>query len=517
MKMITAKIIADSVNKSSGSKRITTFILTYPRFIHAELLTHRTFSRNAASCLAGDTEIYIDKPSFVKKNKNSLHMKMKISELYKKWTKGDSLNRKMKNRLKEMNLRCLNEDTGKFITTKMVDCVFSGIKDIYEIELENGFKLKCTKEHRIFTDKGWKTLNDINIIYKDNITYYDKHDFKISTNGFPISEDFLFSERDKYKKNLKTIAEENNISYKSLSYFCENHKINFNNLYKSGKKLSDFMYHNSNLELKCNDINKPKSKGNYLISKFFKIKNVKYLGKEDTYDLEVEGPYHNFVANGIVVHNSRAIPISKYIEDVLTDPALPVHWGKNQKGMQANDEVDEDTKTKAMLVWNEARDSAVQYAKKLQELGLHKQVVNRILEPYFHITTLLTATEFDNFFKLRAHKDAQPEIRELAYKMLELYKTNKPEEMELGEWHIPFGDKYTDGLSLEQKLKIATARAARVSYKTFDGKIDYEKDYELHDNLLKEGHYSPFEHCAQAEFGVFDNFNQWKSYRKMLK
>lgn len=215
--------------------------------------------------------------------------------------------------------------------------------------------------------------------------------------------------------------------------------------------------------------------------------------------------------------SSRAIPISKFIEDVLTDPALPVHWGKTQKGMQADNEVDEETKTKAIILWNEARDSAVEYAKKLKELGLHKQVVNRILEPYFHITTLLTATEFDNFFKLRAHKDAQPEIRELAYKMLECYQNNKPEEKDLDEWHIPFGDKYTSGLSLEQKLKIATARAARVSYKTFDGEINFEKDYELHDNLLADGHYSPFEHCAQAKFGVFDNFCQWKSYRYSLK
>jgi thymidylate synthase ThyX len=235
--------------------------------------------------------------------------------------------------------------------------------------------------------------------------------------------------------------------------------------------------------------------------------------------------YPRFIHSELLTHrvfsrnasSSRAFPINKFIEDVLTDPAMPIHWGKNQKGMQAELEVDEETQKKAMIVWNSARDSAIEYAKQLQELGLHKQVVNRILEPFFHITTLLTATEFENFFKLRAHKAAQPEIRELAYKMLELYNSNKPEEKGIGEWHIPFGDKYTDGLSLEQKLKIATARAARVSYKTFDGKIDYEKDYELHDNLLKEGHYSPFEHCAQAEFGVFDNFNQWKSYRKMLK
>jgi thymidylate synthase ThyX len=215
--------------------------------------------------------------------------------------------------------------------------------------------------------------------------------------------------------------------------------------------------------------------------------------------------------------SSRAIPVSKFIEDVLTNPAMPVHWGANQKGMQAENEVDEETKIKAMQIWHAARDSAVIHSKQLNELGIHKQITNRLMEPFFHITTLVTATEFDNFFKLRAHKAAQPEIRELAYKMLELYNENKPVEKDLGEWHIPFGDKYLDGLTIRQKLKIATARAARVSYKNFDGVVDYDKDYQLHDILLLEGHFSPFEHSAVCEYGVHDNFDQWKSYRKIVK
>ena len=86
----------------------------------------------------------------------------------------------------------------------------------------------------------------------------------------------------------------------------------------------------------------------------------------------------------------------------------------------------------------------------------------------------------------------------------------------MGEWHIPFGDKFSDGLSLEEKLKVATARAARVSYKTFSGEINYDDDYILHDQLLAEGHFSPFEHCAKADCGINDNFTQWISYRKLI-
>jgi thymidylate synthase ThyX len=214
--------------------------------------------------------------------------------------------------------------------------------------------------------------------------------------------------------------------------------------------------------------------------------------------------------------SSRAIPISKFIEDVLTDPALPIHWGANQKGMQADNEVNEETKIKAMQIWNEARDSAVSHAKQLNELGIHKQIANRLMEPFFHITTLVTATEYQNFFKLRAHSAAQPEIRDLAYKMVDALADSIPERKTQGQWHIPFGDKFTDGLSTEQKLKVATARAARVSYKTFEGQINYDKDYNLHDQLLTEGHYSPFEHCAEACDGIHANFDQWKSYRLIV-
>lgn len=235
--------------------------------------------------------------------------------------------------------------------------------------------------------------------------------------------------------------------------------------------------------------------------------------------------YPRFIHSELMTHrmfsrnaaSSRAVPISKFIEDVLTDPALPIHWGANQKGMQADNEVDEATKIKAMQIWNEARDSAVNHAKKLNELGIHKQVTNRLMEPFFHITTLVTATEYDNFFKLRAHSAAQPEIRDLAYKMQDAMHHSIPVKKEMGEWHIPFGDKFSDGLSLEEKLKVATARAARVSYKTFDGEINYNKDYTLHDQLLSEGHYSPFEHCAKASYGINDNFSQWISYRKIVQ
>lgn len=237
--------------------------------------------------------------------------------------------------------------------------------------------------------------------------------------------------------------------------------------------------------------------------------------------------YPRFIHSELMTHrmfsrnaaSSRAIPIDKMIEDVLTNPAQPIHWGKNQKGMQAYEEISNDDSIKARLIWFEARDLIIEQARKLYFLGVHKQVCNRLLEPFVNIRVLLTATEFSNFFKLRAHHAAQPEIKDLAYKMLGEYETSKPEVLPIGKWHIPFSDKMPEDIDDETKLKVAIARAARVSYNTFEGVINIEKDIQLYDKLLSEEHFSPFEHCARCYNGesMFDNFSGWISYRKLKR
>jgi thymidylate synthase ThyX len=235
--------------------------------------------------------------------------------------------------------------------------------------------------------------------------------------------------------------------------------------------------------------------------------------------------YPRFIHSEMMTHrmfsrnsaSSRAIPIQKMIQDVIDNPAEPVHWGKNQKGMQAYEEISREDAEKARELWLQARDLAIDQVRKLHDIGIHKQVCNRLLEPFVNMRVLLTATEFNNFFKLRAHHAAQPEIRELAYKMLHEYKTNTPENLLIGDWHIPFSEKMPEGIESDLKLKIATARAARVSYNTFDGEINIEKDVDLYERLLSEGHLSPFEHCALCCYGNtrFDNFYGWMSYRKL--
>lgn len=248
--------------------------------------------------------------------------------------------------------------------------------------------------------------------------------------------------------------------------------------------------------------------------------------------------------------SSRAIPIEKMIQQVIDNPAMPVWWGKNQSGMQAKEELDNTIKIErpeldtistdleaAKEEWLYARAKAINSVRALNKLGLHKQIANRILEPWFNIRIILSGTEFENFFALRAHPDAQPEIQALAYKMLEEYNKSQPKQLKVGEWHIPFGDKIdTDRLMsvyakmnglgedsrcydkmTDQKIKVAIARCARISYHNYEGKDDYEADIKLCDRLFGSipRHLSPTEHVAQATDNdtFIANFRGFKQYR----
>jgi len=236
--------------------------------------------------------------------------------------------------------------------------------------------------------------------------------------------------------------------------------------------------------------------------------------------------------------SSRAIPFEKMLKRVETDPFIPIKWMKDHKGMQGNEYfTDSNSLHYNKENWLRARDNAVKVARDLSVYGLTKQVVNRLLEPFLWHTVIATATDWENFFALRAHEAAEIHIQDLAYKMLDVYNTSKPKQLKEEEWHIPFGNAFDENrlfsLNLKDsdvdsvnwhkdlnnlKVKIATARCARVSYMNFEGKDDYEADIKLHDNLSFMGHYSPFEHCAQAvdSSNYSGNFCGFIQYRKLL-
>lgn len=278
--------------------------------------------------------------------------------------------------------------------------------------------------------------------------------------------------------------------------------------------------------------------------------------------------------------SSRAIPFKRMVEMVENDPFIPIRWMREHKGMQGTEFIDDDTPSNTekdasalyslTMDWLRTRDFAVEQAKELSKNGLTKQICNRLLEPFLWHTIILSGSEFENFFALRAHPMAEIHLQDLAYKMLEVYNASTPKELKAGEWHIPFEnnidlqDWYNDNKrptaafwneleGYEQdswSIKISTAKCAQISYMKF-GSDDYEDLLDLHDSLLlrpyegKRGirtiedpiHASPASHCAQAmtkeeyqhksdikydfnndvyTIGWCHNLRGFKSYRSML-
>jgi thymidylate synthase ThyX len=252
--------------------------------------------------------------------------------------------------------------------------------------------------------------------------------------------------------------------------------------------------------------------------------------------------YPRFIHSEMMTHrafsrnasSSRAIPVKKQIEMVVNNPAVPLAFTKNKPGMQGGEVLDGPAHQEAVNVWLEARNKAVIGAYALSDLEVHKQYANRLLEPFAHITVVCTATDFDNFFALRCHPAAQPEICVLAEKMYGLYSNNEPNQLVEYEWHLPFvSDKEANRMvrDMVTKLedwsinlvKMSVARCARVSYLTHEGKNPtLEEDLALYERLVGSSpiHASPAEHQAMA---IGDpnvrsgNFRGWIQYRKTLE
>jgi len=217
--------------------------------------------------------------------------------------------------------------------------------------------------------------------------------------------------------------------------------------------------------------------------------------------------------------SSRAIPTSKLIERVLKDPAIPLEWGKNKAGMSASDVLSPDLAQEAEHVWLGARDAAVANAQRLLDLDVHKQELNRLLEPFLWHTVIVSATEWKNFFELRCAPNAQPEIRAAARLMLEAMNANVPQTLEYGEWHTAAlaGRRKRAGPG-DSSARLGR-RCARVSYLTHQGLREIERDLELYERLRTDRHLSPFEHVATpAPDGAFQaNFRGWLQMRREIE
>ncbi len=213
--------------------------------------------------------------------------------------------------------------------------------------------------------------------------------------------------------------------------------------------------------------------------------------------------------------SSRAIPVGKRIAAIEADPFIPEAFGKNQKGMQANESLDATAARHAEGAWRLAAENAIAIARRLEVLGVHKQLANRVLEPFAWVTVVVSATEWNNFFALRCHPDAQPEFQKIAGMMKADFLTSKPEKLKYADWHLPFTHEAERRTFSFDWRKVSAGRCARVSYLTHDGHADPVADITLAERLISSTpkHASPFEHVARPSKSRCGNFVGWHQFR----
>lgn len=235
--------------------------------------------------------------------------------------------------------------------------------------------------------------------------------------------------------------------------------------------------------------------------------------------------------------SSRAVPIAKMVEQVMTNPAMPVRFGANKPGMQdkgvehtdlINDYTPRDW-------WKLAGLSAARFAQDFADSGYHKQIANRLLEPFQRMKAVFTATELNNFWWLRIDADADPTIEALVMEMKRVFDASNPESLQPGEWHTPYVDhvyehKTDDGpgvfvgyciqgeedlspvmLTKEEAVAISASCCAQVSYRILNS--TKEKALDIYQKLISGNkvHASPFEHVATPMEEIYESDSFFRS------
>lgn len=382
----------------------------------------------------------------------------------------------MQARLMSMRIRQLNEHTGDIQTSHVTRACDSGEKEVFEVSAGD-YQVAGSADHRVLTADGWKKISEL------------------STKDFLIVRKFgKFDDDKKDPLRLKKIGG----VWRSKWQAEAREKMFANSVWcrRCGTRPGVDIHHivpvhedqsrafdSTNITFLCQVCHDEmhSTQGwqgdTYLYGAAAQVTEIVSRGVERTFDLEIAGAFPNFLANGVVVHNSRnaassrAIPVEKMISQVLEDPAMPVYWGKNQSGMQAREELSGQVLDDAKANWLYARDRAVDIVKDMHNIGLHKQIANRILEPW--MVCLVTATEWANFFHLRCHPDAQPEFQALAKAALAAMNESNPILTAHGGYHLPFitdeeKKAASDADDLYHVINFSIARCARVSYLNHD-------------------------------------------------
>ena len=443
-----------------------TFHVKMPIFVARQIVRHRT------ACLSGETLLWFDEPAAIKKGSRKRRY-MTINDFYKKWHNGAqsvynpkrkktnienivpdkyytvpelskiidrcteqirtwlakgllngtkmnvdkvtkcswrilgkdwidfanktrTWNNSLQPILSQMNLRMCDEVTGEIKHTNIKDIWSNGFKEVFEVELENGYVIKMTKDHLCFSENGWGTL--------ENLT------------------------------QLK-VSDKLNCSWsQSAPSFCVNGVL----AYQDYNWLKDKID-----KLKRKRVKMPKK----LIRTYSKIKNIKYAGVEEVFDIEVVGPFHNFVANGFIVHNSLNEISGRYsiLKDEFYEPDVSrmVKQSKDNK-QGSSEELLEDAESILQSFRDEQFEMYDNYQEYIQG-GMAKEMarINLPLSIYTEWYITFDLHNLFHFLKLRMDSHAQYEVREFANAKYNLIKDIVPFACEAFDKHVINGRKFS--------------------------------------------------------------------------
>lgn len=217
--------------------------------------------------------------------------------------------------------------------------------------------------------------------------------------------------------------------------------------------------------------------------------------------------------------SSRARPFARQAEAIMTDPFIPIEWASEKSGMQGGECIEDIDKAEAL--WLEARDLALTKARELAELGVHKSIVNRLVEPFMWHDVVATSTisGWENFFAQRCSPLAQPEIRVAAEAIRNAMNISRPSRISTDHWHTPYIRSDELSLPVSVRIKLSVSRCAGISYRTMGEKVDQDADLRRYEKLISADppHLSPFEHVARPSLTCHSgNFVGWQQVRELI-
>jgi hypothetical protein len=411
-----------------------------------------------------------------------------------------------KNILAKMRLRCYDFDTGEYTTTNIVDIWSTGVKKILRIVAGDN-EIRCSENHLFLTQRGWVAAKDL-IICNDQVV-------QISHHGVASPPKNYLS----FNRSIKPILLEEQ-GYKCADCGCDADLSSDVHHIVPVLKDPELAFEKSNVVVLCRECHAKRHADlgkSSLSPKLYGIASIDYDGEEETYDIQVAHKDSNFVANGFVVHNcekhrmistnsssSRAIPYKK-----LDFVYIPPDIRQKQSGMQGKEPVSNDTYIDFRATILGIYDYTHMMMSEFKDL-VHKQHLNRYVEPWTMQKKVWTATEWNNFFTLRLADGADPNIRILAECMRDAMSQVTPKLLNPGEWHLPYVyDEERDQYEVDELRKISAGRCARVSY---DNIHSEKPPQQLAITLLESRHLSVFEHQATPiKHGLYGDLD-WRDY-----